>query len=348
MGADPAACGYDESDGPTTTADGNAGSGSPDHSVTTGPDPKRTFSVTRRAAEFLDARAADGAPFYLQVSYYALHRPVEAREGTMREYEEGDAPPRTFTRGFAAMTEDLDEAVGALLERVADPALRDRTWVILTSDNGGTEFDRSNPLYSEHGETAALGTGLRGALGQARREPPDAGESPRLPSNHPLRGSKQRVYEGGIRVPFLVAGPGVAAGTVCRAPVTLADLLPTLVDLAGGGAPPEAVLDGASLRAPLESGGAAGVPRADPALIFHRPELGFSAVREGDRKLIVAWAGAGEAPALELYDVVADPGETRDLSDGMPEETRAMFARLVGKLEAMDAVIPPHAAPGGG
>lgn len=108
------------------------------------------------------------------------------------------------------MTHDLDAGVGRLREELNRLGLSERTYVIFMSDNGGRP---TLPGAS----TAGLGL------------------------NHPLRGGKGTLYEGGIRVPFIVAGPGVQPGSVSRVPVTGLDLLPTLADFAGyrGTLPPE-------------------------------------------------------------------------------------------------------------
>ena len=93
--------GYDASDGVTMNADGT--SQDPN-------DPKLTFSITRRAEDFMDEQAREGHPFYLQLSYYATHDPNQALASTLEKYS-GDGAVR------AAMTEDLDTNIGALLER---------------------------------------------------------------------------------------------------------------------------------------------------------------------------------------------------------------------------------------
>jgi arylsulfatase A-like enzyme len=350
MGSTPEECGYDETDGATYLPSHAPGEAPPakgprhahrdDDEEIDGeaplesPDPKATFSVAERASDFLERRARDGRPFYLQVSTYALHRPIQARPETLGKYESKGRPPRTFPPSFAAMVEDTDAALGMLLDRLDELGLRDRTYVFFTSDNGGTEFDRSSPLYLEHEATRRVGAG-GGA--RPRRGPAESGEEPRLPANHPLRGSKQRLYEGGLRVPLVVAGPGIPPGTVCREPVVLWDLMPTLVDLAGGGGLP-ADVDGVSFR-PLLGGASASLSR--PAgLVFHRPRLGYTALREGDRKLIVEWSDAGEPAGLELFDLAEDPGELRDLAAEDPEGCDAMKERLLGWLAAAGAETP--------
>ena len=116
----PDAMGYDVSDGVTMNADGT--SQEPD-------DPKLTFSITRRAEDFMDEQVREGHPFYLQLSYYATHGPNQALASTLENYS-GDGAVR------AAMTEDLDTNIGALLEKLDDLGIAESTYVIYMADNG--------------------------------------------------------------------------------------------------------------------------------------------------------------------------------------------------------------------
>ena len=204
--------------------------------------------------------------------------------------------------------------------------------------------DRPTPEemgYDESDGYTGNGTGRgRGTGGPAAAEDPKlighvtdraceflakAGD-PRLPRNHPLRGAKGSVYEGGIRVPFFAAGPGVARGRTIRTPVTGLDILPTIADLSGFGAAnlPSAV-DGGSL-APLLRGQATTVERRDDFLIFHQAidRETQSALRLGRWKLVKTWA----SDLLELFDLVADPGEVRNLASESPERTAQLHALM--------------------
>jgi arylsulfatase A-like enzyme len=141
--------------------------------------------------------------------------------------------------------------------------------------------------------------------------------------NHPLRAGKGTVYEGGIRVPFLVAGPGVQPGSVSRVPVTGLDLLPTFADFAGYREPLPPELDGGSLRAVWLGGGVGEVRRRRPYLIFHQAvdRRAQTALRQGDLKLVKNWT-TGQ---VELFDLARDLGETRDLSAERPAEKAALL-----------------------
>ena len=103
---------------------------------------------------------------------------------------------------FAAMTSDVDDGIGRVLDKIRSLGLENSTYVFFLSDNGGR-----NTMPGQKGKG--------------------------LDRNHPLRDGKGSVYEGGIRVPFIVCGPGVEAGAVSRTPVTGLDIFPTVAELAG-------------------------------------------------------------------------------------------------------------------
>jgi arylsulfatase A-like enzyme len=321
--ANPTALGYDQSDGLTGNVTGtfyhnvhdkaNAHRNSicePDA------DPKRTFSVTRRSIAFMDRQVREKHPFYLQVSYYAIHTAYQARQATLDKYAGKGEPPRQVLAGIAPMLDDLDTGVGQLLDAIDKLGIGGNTYVFFSSDNGGSP----DPMPAE------------------RRSQPAR--------NHPLRMTKQYLYEGGIRVPFIVRGPGVKAGAICREPVAQYDLLPTFYDLAGGREPLPAEIDGGSLRPLMGNSGA--VKRSLPALVFHRPGLAslpHSAIRSGDYKLVITWSGPWQVAKRELFDLSRDIGETNNLAETMPEKTDEMSAVLIGYLKSVNAEVAIPAIP---
>lgn len=142
------------------------------------------------------------------------------------------------------------------------------------------------------------------------------------------------LYESTLRVPFVIAGPGVRAGTVVRRPVQHADIVPTLLDLLH--IPPPDDLDGVTLVPMMHDGNLNG-PRASYAeSAFGQLHFGWSAlhaIREGDWKYI-------DAPDPELYDVRADPREQSNLYGRRPDEAAAL-ARTLSR--AMARGSPPDA-----
>jgi len=302
----PDQCGYDASDGMTGNVTGGMGTNNQDRfSFLLKDDPKLSFSLSRRAADFMAQQVKSQRPFYVQVSYYAVHRQIQALPATNEKYLQKGKPSRRFPPVFAAMLEDLNTGMTQLLDEVDRLGIADRTYIVFSADNGGNAF------YADTDES--------------------------LPTNnHPLRLGKQYLYEGGIRVPFIVRGPGVKPGSVSHVPVAQYDLLPTFYDLGGGRTPLPADVDGGSFRAVLENNGHGAVKRALPGLVFHRPfwgPLSHSALRIGDMKLVVHWKTGDK----ELFDLSKDLGESKDLATTMPEETTKMFDVLSNYLKSVNA-----------
>jgi arylsulfatase A len=152
-------------------------------------------------------------------------------------------------------------------------------------------------------------------------------------SQAPFRGGKATVWEGGLRVPLAIRWPGqVGAGKSSDEPVITHDLFNTLMEVSGTTYEPR-LHDGASL-VPLLQGGA----RLErDAIHWHYPHyhhLGDfrpgSVIRSGRYKLIEWYEGSllNRGPAVELFDVVADPGETRDLAKEMPDVAQKLRRNL--------------------
>ena len=309
MGAGPDEVGFDESDGRTTNRTG----GMPTPMEERGrsarkADPKLVFAITDRAVDFIE-RQVGRHPFYVQISHYAAHLQVQSRPRSLDMFATKGSPDRAVTHAFAGMLYDLDASVGRLLDALERLGIRDSTYVIFMADNGG-----------------------RGTI-------PGAGNSLPAP-NRPLNGAKHTLYEGGIRVPFLVAGPGVEPNSLSRVPVTGYDLLPTLYDLAGGREPLPAEVDGGSFREVLENRGMGRVRRNLDGLVFHRPlhrSFPSSAIRRGDFKLLIKYASPRQTAAKELFDLSSDVGEQRDLSAAMPAKVAELEQLLFGYLRSVGA-----------
>ena len=308
MISSPEECGYDSSDGHT----GNITGGMEDkekefHLVE---DPKRTDTVTERAIQFMSKQVQSDNPFYVQVSYYAVHLRVELLEATLKTYQEKGQPDRGYTAAWAGMLEELDRGVGTLLKALEDLGIADNTYVVFMSDNGG-----------------------RGTIPH--------GETSRLPTNHPLSGAKHSLLEGGIRVPFIVRGPGIKPGSSSHVPVVGYDLLPTFYDLAGGRDALTDEVDGGSIVPLFAHPDSGTVNRPLDALVFHRPVRKLeSAIRQGDHKLFVSWDQSGEVQSRALYNLQSDISEKQDLSASDPIRADALQKVLMDYLEKVDAEIP--------
>jgi arylsulfatase A-like enzyme len=262
-----------------------------------------TDRLTDEAIRVIDR--AGGRPFFLYLAHYAVHTPLEARASEVKHFESRLRPGmRHQNATYAAMVKSLDESVGRVLDHLRARGLEDNTIVIFTSDNGGF-------------------------IGQTRGQPAPT------TNNAPLRSGKGSVYEGGIRVPFIVKWPGrTPRDRVCDQPVSLADIFPTLVS------PEDAAtaLDGVDLK-PLLANPAARLSRE--ALYFHYPHYyatttPVSAVRAGDWKLLEYF----EDGRLELYDLARDPSEQENLADREPSRAAALRAQLEQWRREVGARLP--------
>lgn len=144
------------------------------------------------------------------------------------------------------------------------------------------------------------------------------------------------MWEGGIRVPMIVAGPNVEANSQCDVPVAQWDYLSTMHDLSGSSAPLPENIDGVSLRPVLEKGNAGKLAKRDTGFVFHFPAfytIPITSYRDGDYKLM-RHLNTGET---KLFNVIKDMGETKDLSKSLPEKKAAMVRKLDAYLKKVGA-----------
>jgi arylsulfatase A-like enzyme len=159
-----------------------------------------------------------------------------------------------------------------------------------------------------------------------------------LTPNGSLSGGKANLYEGGLRVPFVVAGPGVKEGVQCDVPIVQWDLLPTFHDLAQSEQPLPDALDGGSLRSVFENGNNGSVSRPVEGFVFHYPcyfAPPLSVIRLGDYKLMEHLL-TGEQ---KLFNVSTDYGEKNNLIYENPKkalELKAVLSTYLEKIRAED------------
>lgn len=203
----------------------------------------------------------------------------------------------------AAAMHVLDDHVGQIMRKLQQLHLDENTLVIFTSDNGPS---------AEGGKDLAY-----------------------FNSSGGLRGVKRDLYEGGIRVPFIVRWPGqVKAGTVTRQPVAFWDVLPTCTALAGLKTP--AHTDGLSLLPTLTG---RGKQPQHPYLYWEFYEQGGSvAARLGRWKAVRVNLAAAPNGPIELYDLAADPGEQHDVAPQRPAVV-ARFAQLFAQAHVPSPVF---------
>lgn len=295
-----------------------------------------TDRLTDEALRFIDE--SRDRPFFLNLWHYGVHGPW----GHKREYTRAFAA-KTDPRGqqgnpiMASMLRSVDESLGRILDRLERLGLEERTIVILYSDNGGNTHSNSD-ADSERRDVKPGHP--RHAMLQDWRV--WAGGLPPT-NNAPLRDGKARLYEGGIRVPLLVAWPGVvSAASTSDAVVGPIDLYPTLLELIGAPVPERQQMDGRSF-APVLTG--AGELRRDAYFTWFPHLVPGVAVRQGDWKLIRRFAPTPEYPSgFELFDLGEDLGETRNLADAMPEKVRELD-RLIDDFVRDTGARPPQPNP---
>jgi arylsulfatase A-like enzyme len=270
-----------------------------------------TDRLTIEAVNFIEENRH--RPFFLYLSHYAVHTPIQAKAETVTKYEgkEPDGGQRDPT--YAAMIDSADQGVGRILNKLDELGLSDQTVVFFFSDNGGF-----GPITSMA----------------------------------PLRGSKGMLYEGGIREPLVVRWPGrIEPGREIDTPVHGVDFFPTILEMAGVPLPNGNPVDGESLL-PLLQGGPGPTRDAIywhfPAYLQSDGSVEgpwrttpVGAIRKRDWKLIEFF----EDGRLELYDLRDDIGEERNLAEERPEKVTELHADLVAWRRGVDAPVPTEPNP---
>ena len=293
--------------------------------------PSREYLTDREGFEaeaYIAAHKSE--PFFLNYWPYSVHTPLQAKPELVAKYRAKTANPGVPQSNptYAAMLESLDAAVGRILKALDQHGLTDHTFVIFTSDNGGLVLGNPPPT-----------------------------------SNAPLRSGKGSPYEGGHRVPLIIRWPGVTTpGSTCAVPVMGIDLAPTLADATGTPPSPDARIgfDGVSLVPLLrEPNPSPERPFSRDALFWHYPHYHpggatpYAAIRSKNWKLIQYY----ENGRHELFDLDADPGETKNLADAEPDRVVELSRKLFNWQNSLGAQWPmsnpgwkptPIAAPASG
>jgi len=312
----PEDIGYDESDGNTGNGAGNVFRHKSEKwtEAFLRNDPKKIESLTSRGLNFMERQHKAGNPFYLQISHYATHVDMQCLEETYKKYVKKKKGEIHNTPQFAGMLENMDTGIGKLLDKIEELGIADNTYIFFTTDNGAVPFIAPNKEKLEHPSTYS-----------------------KPGRNSPLRGGKWTLYEGGIRVPFIAAGPAIPAGEQTDVPIAGWDLLPSIAHLAGFAGELPRNLDGGSIHEVLSGDKQGSVKRPAESFVFHRFSKGYphSVIRKGKFKLLKYWK-EGE---FELYDLVSDIGELEDISDKNPQQVEALHRELMSYLKEVDAEI---------
>jgi arylsulfatase A-like enzyme len=238
------------------------------------------------------------------MSYYTVHGPFHSKPEKTKKYaaKANRHKVKLKSAAYAGMVESLDENLGRMLDWLDKKELRKNMIVILTSDNGGM-------IRATH--------------------------------NRPLRSYKGDLYEGGIRVPYIVDWPGVIKpGSVSDTPVHGVDFYATLLAMTGLPQQTENHEDSVNLvpllkgdedfkRAPLVWH----VPVGVPHIAHSKPG---SVIRSGDWKFLRFYEDVRE----ELYNLKDDIGETKNLAASMPKKAAELKSQLDAVLKAHNAEIP--------
>ncbi|MFO0943777.1 MAG: sulfatase-like hydrolase/transferase [Pirellulales bacterium] len=300
-GGGPGEHGYDEHDGDT---------GNENAFKFVDPNPVDIFGMADRAKQFMAKSKASGKPFFIQLSWNALHAAENASNSALEKYKQQMSGANDKAIATAAITEDLDRGVGQVMSAIDQLGLAESTFVIYMSDNGA----------------GGGGAGGGGNVGGRR-----AG----------LRGGKGGVWEGGLRVPLIVRGPGVASNSWCHVPVVGYDLFPTFCQWAG--IPANKLpnnIEGGSIGDLLSHNGQGDVHRKFPGLVFHFPhyqgESPQSSILMGNLKLVHFY----EDNTDSLFDLSQDISEHNDLAKSKSQETVKLRKQLEAYLAAVDAQLP--------
>ena len=261
------------------------------------PNPVDIFGMTERAVKFITSNVEAKKPFFLQMSYHALHRPENANQETVEKYESmGIRSTRQIQR--AALAENLDTGVGMLLDSLESLGIDSETYIIYMSDNG-------------------------------------AGGSARV-----LRGGKGSLWEGGVRVPFIIRGPGIKSDVWDDTRIVGTDLYPTFAEIAGVEEKVPKQVEGGSLVSVIH-GINDTVLRSRDGLYFHFPHYQGkdgpqSSIVLNDLKLIKYY----DSSEIGLYDLVNDIDESSNLATRRPEDAKRLLGMLDTYLLDIGAELP--------
>jgi len=160
--------------------------------------------------------------------------------------------------------------------------------------------------------------------------------------NRPLNGGKGTIWDGGLRVPFIIAGPGIQSGVCSHVRVSSVDLFPTFAELAGIQKPLPKNLEGGSLVPLLMNKGLGAVKRTNEEFVAHFPHYDkdpqgpASAIFLGNYKLIRVY----ETEERKLFDLSKDPGEGNNLAEKLPKKVKELDQRLTDYLTGVNAQMP--------
>lgn len=278
-----------------------------------------TEALTQEALHALDKAKAYKQPFYLYMSHYAIHVPIDRDKRYFEKYKAKGLSDKEAA--YASLIEGMDKSLGDIMTWLEANDMADNTIILFMGDNGGFSTStawRDEPLYTQ---------------------------------NYPLNCGKGSAYEGGIREPMIVSWPGVTQpGSRCDSYVMIEDFFPTILEMAGiDRYKTRQKVDGVSF-VPLLDG--SGDPSKKRSLYWNFPNFwadspgpGIAAtatVRSGDWKLIYFY----ETGRKELYNIPNDISEKHDLAAERPEIVAKLSSELGKYLRSVGAMRPSFKATG--
>lgn len=278
-----------------------------------------TEALTIEAIKALRASRSDKRPFFLYMSHYAVHIPIQPDKRFLQKYL--DRGLSATEAAYATMVEGMDKSLGDLMDYLAESGQMDNTILIFMSDNGGlAASNRTAPLHVQ---------------------------------NAPLNSGKGSAYEGGIREPMIVYWKGVTApGSSCDKYLIIEDFFPTILQMAGvRHYKTVQPVDGKSFL-PLLTG--KGDPSRGRALYWNTPNNWYTgnlrrwgigqtaAIRVGDYKLVY-WYKDGKK---ELFNIREDIGERSDSALYKPRLVKQLSSRLGHYLRRVGAQRPSYKSTG--
>lgn len=271
-----------------------------------------TEALTLEAIRTLDSWKGSEKPFYLYMSHYAIHIPIDKDPRFYQKYI--DKGLTSKEAAYASLIEGMDKSLGDLMDWLEKNNQADNTIVMFLSDNGGLATQpewRDGPLYTQ---------------------------------NSPLDCGKGSLHEGGIRVPMIVKWPGkVREASTCDHYLMIEDFYPTILEMAGiPNYSTKNQIDGISFLPMLFEQGDTSLNRP---LFWNFPNIwgnegpGINlncAVRLGDWKLVYYW----ETGFKELFNIKEDIGEKKNIATLYPEKVDELSRTLGNYLKKVKADRP--------
>lgn len=275
-----------------------------------------TDLIVDEAVAWIESRTK---PWFCYVPFTAVHTPIDAPSFWIDQYasevyDDDPAKDQSFKR-YAAYTSHMDYGIGRLIDSLKRMDQFADTVVVFASDNGISLNDPAE-------DTA--------------RYPGWHWDTPLRGSNLPLRGGKGQFYEGGIRTPAVIAWPGTLSPGSCDEPLFIADWLPTFTHLVGYTPAEDPEWDGRDIWDAISG---SQTREKSPRTIYWNLRGKRFALRNGGWKVITD--ERLDPDAAELYDVTADPYETRDRAGEQPNRVRGLISQITEARKKDDTFKRP-------